>query len=78
MKHILRAGASGIMDLEAINHLTSRRVAFDMYKVIASRNVYLDDDSVFNAMRMRFIVIKTIVKTKINQIRMRDALHMPK
>lgn len=66
------------MDLEATNHMPSRRVAFDVYKVIASRNVYLDNDSVFKVTGMRFIIIKIIVRAKVNQICVKDVLHMPK
>jgi hypothetical protein len=35
-----------IMDLGASNHMTSRRVALDTYKVFASCNVYLSYDSI--------------------------------
>jgi hypothetical protein len=38
-----------IMDLEAAKHIILHRVTFDMHKLIVSRNVYLDDDSVVEA-----------------------------
>lgn len=38
-----------IMDLGAAKHIILQRVTFDMYKLIVSRSVYLDDDSVVEA-----------------------------
>ena len=56
------------MDLEASNYITSCRTAFDMYEVIASHNIYLDDDNVVKTIGIDSIVIKVMVKDKIKII----------
>lgn len=50
----------------------------DSYEVITLCNVYLGDDSIMKVIGMRFIVMKIIVRDKINQIYIKDALRVPK
>ena len=57
-------------------HMTSHRAKFNMYEAISSCNVYLDDDSVVEAIGMGSIVVETIVRGQINRIRIIDALHV--
>ena len=59
-------------------HMTSHKAIFDMYKVITSRNVYLGDNIVVQAIRMRSIVVESTLECKINQIHIKDVLHLPK
>lgn len=56
--------------------MTSHRTTFDMYEVITPYNVYLDDDSIVEAIGMGSIVLNSIVRGKINQIIIIDAVHL--
>ena len=56
----------------------SHRVAFNTYEINTPRNLYLDDNSVIQAIGMRSIVTETILKGKINQIRIKDVFHVSK
>lgn len=42
--------------------MSSCRTAFDTYEVIAPLSVYLDDDSIVEAIRMGSIVVKNMVE----------------
>ena len=63
-----------IMDLEASNYITSCRMAFDTYEVIASHNIYiyLNDDNVMKTIGIDSIVIKVMVKDQIKIIRIKN------
>jgi len=56
--------------------MTSHRTTFDMYEVITPYNVYLDDDSIVEVIGMGSIVLNSIVRGKINQIIIIDAVHL--
>jgi len=73
-----RSASKWIMDSGATKHMTSHRAAFDTYEVIAPRNVHLGDDSVVEAVGMGSIVVEVITRGKMNRIRIKDALHVPK
>ena len=47
-----------------------------MYEVITPYNVYLDDDSIVEVIGMGSIVLNSIVRGKINQIIIIDAVHL--
>lgn len=66
------------MDSLAYNHIISCSATFDTYEVIDSRNVYLDDDSVVEAIRMGCIIDEIIVKDKIKIICIKNTFHVPK
>lgn len=51
--------------------MTSRRAASDTYEVIASRNMYLSDDSIMEAIGMGPIIVEVMVKGKIEKIRIK-------
>lgn len=53
--------------------MSSHRATFGMCEVIAPRNVYLDDNSVIQAIKMGSIIVEAIVRDIINQICMKDA-----
>lgn len=44
--------------------MTSRRAVFDIYEIIAPRNVYLGEDNVVEAIGMGFIIDEVMVKGK--------------
>ena len=67
-----------IMDSVATKHMTLYRAAFDTYEVITPYNVHLDDNSVVEAIGMGSIIVEAIVKGKINQIRIKNVLHVSK
>lgn len=52
----------------------AHRGTFDTYEVIASCNVYLDDDSVVKLIRMNSIVVEVMVRGKIKRICIKEAL----
>lgn len=55
--------------------MTFHRTVFDTYEVIALRNVYLDYDSVVEAIEMISVVVKIMVKERqIKQIHIKDFL----
>lgn len=56
--------------------MTSRRVAFDTYEVIASRNVYLEGNSVMKAVKMGSIIVDVTVRGKIKRVRIKNAFLM--
>lgn len=58
--------------------MTLSRAAFDKYEVIAPRNVYLGLDKVIKSIDMRSIIVKNIVRGKINRIPIKDAFHVSK
>lgn len=66
------------MNSEAYNHIISCSATFDTYEVIDSRNVYLDDDSVVEAIGMGCIIGEIIVKGKIKIICIKNTFHVPK
>ena len=49
-----------------------------MYEVITSCNVYFDSNGVVQAIKMGSIIVKAILEGKINQICIRDVLHVSK
>ena len=67
-----------IMDSGASKHMTLHKAAFDTYEVITPRNVHLDDNNVVQAIGMESIVVEAILEGKINQIHIKDMLHVSK
>lgn len=57
-----------IINLEASKHMTLHRVALSIYEVITSRTLYLENNSVGEAIGMGFIVVEAIVKDNVNQM----------
>lgn len=53
-----------IMDSGATKHMTSCKVAFDKYEIIAPSNVHFGDDSIVEATEMGFIIVEVMVKDK--------------
>ena len=47
-----------IMNSRASKHMILHRAAFDIYEVITSRNVHLDDNTVVEAIMMGSIVVE--------------------
>ena len=68
----------GIMNLGASKHMTSYKAAFGTYKVIDLRGLDLGDNNVVKVIGMGSIVMETIMKGKINCIRIKDVLHVSK
>ena len=66
------------MDLEVFKHMTSYKSTFDMYEVITPHNVYLYDNSVVQAIGVGCIFEEAILEDKINQIYIKDVLHILK
>ena len=58
--------------------MTSHRLAFDIYDVLTSQNVYLGDDNILEAIGIGSIVVEVIVKGKISKIRIKKSFHVPK
>jgi hypothetical protein len=56
--------------------MTLHSVAFGTYKVISSRNMRLDDDSVVETIRMWFIVIGVETRGMRNRVPITYVLHM--
>lgn len=54
-----------IMDLKTTKHITSQMTIFDIYKVIAQRNVHLHEDSVVEAIEVGSIIVEILVRGKI-------------
>jgi hypothetical protein len=67
-----------IMDSGATKHMTPHRAAFDMYEVIATRNVHMGDDSIVEVIGMGSILVEVMVKGRTKRIRIKDVLHVPK
>ena len=62
----------------ATKHMTFHKVALDTYKIIASRNVYLDDDGIIEIIEMDSIVVEILMRYKIKTIYIKNALHVSK
>ena len=58
--------------------MTLHKATFDMYEVITPCNVHLDENNIVQAIGMGSIIMKAIWKGKINQINMKNVLHIPK
>ena len=58
--------------------MTFHKVALDTYKIIASRNVYLDDDGIIEIIEMDSIVVEILMRYKIKTIYIKNALHVSK
>ena len=67
-----------IMDSCASKHSTLHKVVFDTYEVITPCNVHLDDNSVVQTIGMEFLVVEAILEDKINQICIKNVLHVSK
>ena len=67
-----------IMNSGASKYTTWQSVVFDTYDVITSRNVHLSDNNIVQVIGMRSIVVESILKDKINQICIKDVLHVSK
>lgn len=65
------------MNLEATKHMTLHRTAFDIYEVIALCKIYLNDKNIIEAVGMRTMVVKVIMKDKVNGIYIKNVYHMP-
>lgn len=66
------------MDLGTTKHITLYWASFNTYKVIAIRNMHLDDGNIVKTIGMEFIIMVAIVRGKINRIHIKDAVHVPK
>lgn len=66
------------MDSEATKHMNLHRAGFDIYEVIALRKISLNDNNIIEAVGMRTIVVKAIMKDKVNGIYIKNVHHMPK
>ena len=73
-----RSMSEWIMDSGATKHMTSHRLAFDIYEVLTSRSVHLGDYSILEAIGIGSIVVEVMVRDKINKIRINECLHVPK
>lgn len=62
--------------LGSIQKYNYDKAAFDIYEVIAPRNVHLDDNSVVDAIGI--VVIEAIAKGNVNRISIKNALHVSK
>lgn len=71
MDHIPRTCAN-----EAFKHIPMHRAAFDKYEIIALRNVHLGDNNIIQAIGMGSITIETLLKDKINRIRIKNMFHV--
>lgn len=67
-----------MMDSNATKLMTSHNATFNIYEVIATRNVHLGENSVIKVMGMRFIAIKSFVRSKIDQIHIKYMPRMSK
>lgn len=47
-----------------IQNMTSHKAAFDIYQVIAARNMHLADNNIVEAIIMGFIIMEPIVEGK--------------
>lgn len=57
--------------------MTSNRVEFDTYEVIARFNVNLGDISILRATGMGSIVVEVLVRGKTRRICIKHVLHVP-
>lgn len=62
--------------LEEIEYMTSYRIACDIYEIIVHFNVYLGDDSVVKAIKMKCIVNEVLVKDKTKKNCIKDVFHV--
>ena len=62
----LKSVCKWIINLETSIHMNLHRAAFNTYEVIAPCNVHLGNNSLVKAIEMEFIILKVIVKGKIN------------
>lgn len=69
---------SGSQFLEAMKYMVFQKVTFDTYKAFAPYNVYLNDDSIVEAIGMSFIIIEILVKDKTKRFLFNDALFISK
>ena len=67
-----------IVDSGATQHMTPNRQAFDTYETISSRNVFLGDNGMVEALGKGSILVESQVKGKVKKIRVYDVLHVPK
>ena len=67
-----------IVDSGATQHMTPNRHAFDTYESISSRNVFLGDNGMVEALGKGSILVESQVKGKMRRIRIYDVLHVPK
>ena len=67
-----------IMDSSASKHMTLDKATFDTYEIISPRNVHVDDNSIVQAIGMGSFVVEAFIGRKINQICIKDVLHIPK
>ena len=58
--------------------MTPNRHAFDTYETIASRNVFMGDNGMVEALGKGSILVDSHVKGKVKKIRIYDVLHVPK
>ena len=67
-----------IVDSGATQHMTPNRHAFDTYESISSRNVFLGDNGMVEALGKGSMLVESHVKGKVKKIRIYDVLHVPK
>ena len=65
------------MNYGASKYMTSHRAAFDTYEIITPRNVHLGDNGIIQAIGKEFIIAEATFEGKINQIHIKDMLHVP-
>ena len=65
------------MDHRFGGHATHRQV-FDTYHTIVAKKVFMGNDGMVEAVGMGSIVVEIDVKSKLQRIRFKDVLHMPK
>lgn len=61
-----------------MKYMVFQKVTFDTYKAFAPYNVYLNDDSIVEAIGMSFIIIEILVKDKTKRFLFNDALFISK
>lgn len=66
------------MDLGATKHMTSHQIPFYTYKIIFKWNVYLDDDSIMEAIGMDYIIMEVVVKEVSKRVWIMEVFHIAK
>jgi hypothetical protein len=66
-----------VMDLGAIKHMTSYRVAYNTYEVISQCNMRLVDDNMTKTIRMGSVVVVLEIECKTTRMHITDMLHVP-
>jgi hypothetical protein len=78
MEYEIKLCTSGSCTQEPPIYIVSHNAAFNIYEVITPRNVYLGENSIFEAIGMGSIVVENIIKNSINQTHIKYILHVSK